>query len=114
MRNEFIVVTMSALSFASSPHTDTRLMRWRCWFAVSLVLVMFLAVVLGSFHHHSDLATHHDCAVCAAAHVSSTAPDSPTLPEIVLPVHPVPLPLLVLSIPVFRPTSHLRSRAPPQ
>jgi len=105
---------MSAVSPDSHFPSDTRLTPWRSIYAGSLAMVLLLAVVLGSFHHHSDLVSHHDCAVCAAAHVSSTAPDSPAIPEIILQDQPLQFPLLILSVPVFRPASHLRSRAPPQ
>jgi hypothetical protein len=79
-----------------------------------LVPVLFLALVLGSFHHHHDLKDHPDCAACAFVHhTDATAPAGPALVTIILPVLPVLFVLRVLTPSTFRPVSILRSRAPP-
>jgi len=105
---------MKAVSLNRPTQFHTDFGRVKYLLSFSLVLLVFFAAILGGFHHHHDLNDHPDCAVCAAVHIQGTAPDSPTLHEIILPIQPVQLPLLVLTVPVFRPTSHLRSRAPPQ
>jgi hypothetical protein len=36
-------------------------------------LLFLLATLTTAFHHHEDGCEHHDCPVCAAAHVISSA-----------------------------------------
>jgi hypothetical protein len=52
-----------------------------------LVLLLFSATLVESFHHHDDGVDHDDCAICVAAlhHSADTAQPSPvllSLPEI--------------------------------
>ena len=83
--------------------------------ALDLAALLLLVAVLGSFHHHHDLAAHPDCAVCAFVHhADATAPVCPTLVTLILPVLPVLFVLQILTPPAVKPISLLRSRAPPR
>jgi hypothetical protein len=82
--------------------------------SLGLVLVMLFAVILGSAHHH-DQEDHPDCAICFVVHHAASetsAPPSP--PAIFLSALPALFAPLVLAVPVVRPTSLQRSRAPPR
>jgi hypothetical protein len=77
--------------------------------------MLLFAAILGSFHHHHDLAEHPDCAVCAfVCQPNTLKPAGPALVAILPPILPVLFALLVLTLPAVRPTFPLRSRAPPQ
>jgi hypothetical protein len=83
--------------------------------ALGLASLLLLVAVLGSFHHHRDLAAHPDCSVCAFVHhADATAPACPTLATLILPVLPALFVPWVLNPPAVRPASLLRSRAPPR
>ena len=88
--------------------------RMRLLLSLGLALLLFFAAAFGRLHNHHDLADHPDCAVCAAASHAGTTSARPTLPAVPLPALPVLFALLVLTVPVFRPASLLRSRAPPR
>jgi hypothetical protein len=96
-------------------HPDSSFRRERLFLSLCLVSLLLLVAILGSFHHHHDLAAHPDCPVCAFIHhADATAPAGPTLITITLPVLPVLLVLRVLTPPTVGPALQLRSRAPPQ
>jgi len=83
--------------------------------ALSLLVILLLALMFVSFHHHEALADHQDCAACAAAFHQAEV--TPTLPTIAAQILPVLSPLyiaLVLPVPGFCPIPSLRSRAPPR
>jgi hypothetical protein len=82
--------------------------------SLGLALLLFFAAALGSFHNHHDLADHPDCAVCAASHQADAAAVGLPLPALSPAAPPVLFALLVLTVPLFRPASLLRSRAPPR
>jgi|GEM_PF-3077208 len=94
-------------------HSSSRIGRERL--ALCLATLLLLVAVLGSFHHHHDLADHPDCAVCAFVHhADATAPACPTLATLILPALPLLFVLQVLAPPAGRTASLLRSRAPPR
>jgi len=81
--------------------------------ALALSGVMITAVLLGSFHHHSDEKDHPDCSICAVAyHQTSCDANTPTYnPPIrsVVITNFIPYtPLVHSSITITR-----QSRAPP-
>jgi hypothetical protein len=76
--------------------------------------VLLFAVILGSFHHHKDLAVHPDCSICIFVHqADSTVPAAPTISTIILPVLSPLFHLPVLTVPGVMPTLDLLSRPPP-
>ena len=96
-------------------HRVSRIGSERLFLGLFLVSLLLLVAILGSFHHHHDLAAHPDCPVCAFIHhADATAPAGPTLATITLPFLPVLFVLRVLTPPTGVPAPQLRSRAPPR
>lgn len=110
-RMEMTFQTMRAF-FPDNP--NSRIGQRYSLFSLGLVVLTLFALSFSSFHHHSDIAGHPDCDVCAFSHqVATTALASPTLLTIVLPFLTALTYLLVLTAPTIRITSLLPSRAPP-
>lgn len=105
---------MPSSPFIISAHAIVNNGRMRPLLSLGLALLLFIAAALGGLHNHHDLADHPDCAVCAASHQAEAAPVGLPLPVIPPAALPVLFALLVLTAPVFRPASLLRSRAPPR
>jgi hypothetical protein len=81
--------------------------------SLGLAMLFLVAVLLGSIHHHHDLQDHPNCAICAVAHHPGIEPAAPAPPAVYPPALPVLFGLLVPAAVIARPTSTLRSRAPP-
>ncbi|HIJ97381.1 MAG TPA: hypothetical protein HPP94_16945 [Desulfuromonadales bacterium] len=81
--------------------------------AMALSVVMLAAVLLGSFHHHSDEKDHPDCSICAVAHhqkscVANAPTYNPPIRSVVITNFIPYAPLVQSSISTTR-----QSRAPP-
>lgn len=84
---------------------------------LAVVLVFIIANVAMAYHHHDlDESSHHDCPVCAAAYVTSSAIHEVTAPT----VEQTGITVSVLTSheldayinPIF--LSYLRNRSPPR
>jgi len=96
------------------PHSNRRMGRAYLLLSLGLALLLFSAVILGSFHHHNDFEDHPDCAVCVVALHAATEISVPSLAAVLFPALPALFVTLIPTEPVVRPASTLRSRAPPQ
>ena len=81
--------------------------------SLGLALLFLVAVLLGSIHHHHDQQDHPNCAICAVANHPGIETAAPSPPAIYPPTLPALFSLLALAAVIARPTSTLRSRAPP-
>jgi hypothetical protein len=52
------------------------------WAGPALALLLGVVLLAGSLHQHSDLRTHDDCALCAAAHAPAAASSVATAIEL--------------------------------
>lgn len=82
--------------------------------SLGLAFLFLVAVLLGSIHHHHDLQDHPNCAICAVTHHPGMETAAPSPPAVYPPALPTLFGLLVLAAAIVRPTSALRSRAPPR
>lgn len=106
---------MAVLTPLHFPPQVHRLRRGQLLLPLAVAGLFFLAVVLGAFHHHEDLTNHPNCAICAVAHHApavTVAP--PTLVAITLPQLSTLIVPPLLTVVLTRPTTSLRSRAPPR
>ena len=82
--------------------------------ALYLALMVLYALVVGSFHHHHDLADHPYCAACVVVHHKANIISAiPTLPILLLPTLVMVYTRLVLSLSDVNPIAPPCSRAPP-
>lgn len=78
-----------------------------------LSIMLFIATLLASFHHHNDLKTHNDCPICVLQSNFSSA-DTPTkfsLEKIEFEF--IPIILTFISVILSKRAKYIFSRAPP-
>jgi len=77
------------------------------------ICLIFVSIVVTSFHHHDDGDDHPECSICVAIHQQSDSPYSFVRHEIVRPILET---VFVCSVPALFPTTLVISpndRAPP-
>jgi hypothetical protein len=82
--------------------------------ALFLSVLMLVAVLLGSFHHHADELDHRDCAICVVAHHHNAGAAAPYPVTLHLPTsYPTLFIPIILAALVIRSIHSPRDRAPP-
>lgn len=81
--------------------------------SLGLIVLLFAACLVGSFHHHADFQDHSDCPVCSfVQHVPAETGVPVFFPEYVPVSQPLASVPVLTVITAHRPSTHL-SRAPP-